>query len=1400
MNLRLRTYNAIICVIILFSLSVFSQQDVNAQTTSTGRRCWMSPATTRADFWSMFTQNCTWDSLRSKVDVFSLHVNCFSRRDSLAMRAAAKLLKDAGVKVNIECGGLRPFSGCDSLLGEHHAALELSEMQLWTEQGGNIDFISMDSPINTTITNGDPGGTCNWTVQHAANEMVDYMKAVRTQMPNVTFALIEPVPWYSVGSYPNHPGNNYGDLLKVLDTVLTVVAQRGERLEIFHSDSPFEYSENSTTQGWKKIKAVEDFLHSRGIRHGRICNSQDGGFQSDQLFYQRTLDSFNKYKAVGGDPDEWEVWCWYAHPAVNCPESQPYSFTYTCRQFIEHIVQSSLQTKMRLEPADGRVYHGIQTIHGADTNYMAALNDSAIRPLVHGLFISIPGTRPPKDFNSVRDYFRQSDETGWVPEVGLFLVASQASSTGATDSIIAKTTQYDATLDSLYSIFKAYGRRMFLRIGGEFNGPWNGGGYHPYIYTEAFQKIVNKLSALGIRDSIATVWCYEPDGPNDFDSLDTNGYRWYPGDAYVDWFGLDVFDAAHFDQSLPDYDRGTITKKGKSERFLQFARVKARPVFLNETSAKGMTITSDSLDGVHDWNGWFTKFWEFIGNHTEIKGFNYTDQDWESTGYPGWGDARIENNQYILAQYRAEMHNPKYIHLPYSKLPSDTGGVLPQQVILVSPQVGSFIAKGSISFRWKKSTPNVTAYQVQAAADLNFSTSLLNDSTVADTTKLFVLTQPAVHYWHVRARNAAGWGPWSNIWSFTGQDSTTMILPEKVVLVAPANNAQVTGNSVQLLWHKTRIAADRYRTEVAIDVRFRTLVLADSNVTDTTRLFNGVVAGATFYWRVQAHNSAGWGPVSDVWTFNRKDTGATSNVAHITVNPTIVHQTMEGWGASSNFNEETVGALASNERAAIFDLVFKDLAANILCIRLYSTFQTSKGGPYNWADMATQRLIANEALARGQIRTIWLKISSPPGWMKDNGTAENGGHLTSAHYQDYADYLSYYIRHMKSDYTIPINAVSIFNEPGFAATYESSETTPQEYHDILKIVRTTFDRDGLNQVQLIGPEVGSIGQCQSYFTTLLSDTATSSILSHITTHQYGDQLLLYGTGPGDQWDWLKTLAAGKSKSVWESEMYVGGPNMATSDIDEALRMALLIWNAVTKGDVTAWHYWHYIWPDESKANKAQGLIALPRTGGYSVLPRYYAFKHWSNHVPCGSKRIEATSDNPDVSVAAFCVGEPYVTIAFNRSDRDIEATFTSSAFLSSTRHIRSSANENYKDQPLLPAGTFTVTLKAKSISTFITGNGLDAGRTPVQPRNISMDVYPQPARDLANVVVSCGEARNLSVSVFDLLGRPVATLFEGSSSSTLTLPFATSSLPAGLYQLRVVADGKMRAQLLEVVR
>lgn len=196
---------------------------------------------------------------------------------------------------------------------------------------------------------------------------------------------------------------------------------------------------------------------------------------------------------------------------------------------------------------------------------------------------------------------------------------------------------YDSNLNYLFTELQTLNIPIYFRIGYEFNGSWNN--YPKSNYKLAFQHITDLLRNHTLGNNAATVWCFAPDGSSSY-------MDWYPGDSYVDWWGIDIF------------NKSQLTK-GSTINFLADANTHQKPVMIGESTPRYTGV----LNGQQSWNDWFGPYFQWIHDHPGIKAFNYINWNWEQySEFSGWGDARIGQNQVVLDLYTQEMASPLYLH------------------------------------------------------------------------------------------------------------------------------------------------------------------------------------------------------------------------------------------------------------------------------------------------------------------------------------------------------------------------------------------------------------------------------------------------------------------------------------------------------------------------------------------------------------------------------------------------------------------------------------------------------------------------------------------------------------------------------------------------------------------
>jgi Glycosyl hydrolase family 26 len=133
----------------------------------------------------------------------------------------------------------------------------------------------------------------------------------------------------------------------------------------------------------------------------------------------------------------------------------------------------------------------------------------------------------------------------------------------------------DAYLKTQAAAILAYAKPIFIRPDWEMNGNWSPWDYPqvtPPEYVAAWRYLVSLFHKAGATNA-AFVWC-----PNVGDFTTFPVSAWYPGNAYVDWIGVDAY---------PSVSSGdtTLTEPDGLNQIARFAVGQGRPLMLAEWGA-----------------------------------------------------------------------------------------------------------------------------------------------------------------------------------------------------------------------------------------------------------------------------------------------------------------------------------------------------------------------------------------------------------------------------------------------------------------------------------------------------------------------------------------------------------------------------------------------------------------------------------------------------------------------------------------------------------------------------------------------------------------------------------------------------------------------------------------------
>lgn len=305
------------------------------------------------------------------------------------------------------------------------------------------------------------------------------------------------------------------------------------------------------------------------------------------------------------------------------------------------------------EPADGRAYlarenygaflepiDGVYTGAGQDPagydGYLRALGDGKA-PVIYMFYTGLRWDVEGDLARLAAEMAAVEARTGTygIAQIGLSMTTDGTPSAHYEQDVAAG--KYDAAIDALCRGIRDLGHPVILRIGYEFNGvAWNG--YKSDAYKAAFRRVTEKIRAN--RLECATCWDASAIAGTMRAVMD-----FYPGDEWVDWWGINLFLASEFSDPAV-------------ERFMAGARSRRKPVLIGESTPRKV----GTLKGSASWNAWFDRYFAFIARHPGVKAFSYINWDWSR--YPqwsDWGDARLEENKVVAGRFADEIARAPFI-------------------------------------------------------------------------------------------------------------------------------------------------------------------------------------------------------------------------------------------------------------------------------------------------------------------------------------------------------------------------------------------------------------------------------------------------------------------------------------------------------------------------------------------------------------------------------------------------------------------------------------------------------------------------------------------------------------------------------------------------------------------
>jgi glucuronoarabinoxylan endo-1,4-beta-xylanase len=437
----------------------------------------------------------------------------------------------------------------------------------------------------------------------------------------------------------------------------------------------------------------------------------------------------------------------------------------------------------------------------------------------------------------------------------------------------------------------------------------------------------------------------------------------------------------------------------------------------------------------------------------------------------------------------------------------------------------------------------------------------------------------------------------------------------------------------------------------------------------------------------------------------------------VSIDTGVPHQTLVGFGAATAYQ----AYLLAGRTDDIFQVLFVDSGLDILRLgNWYQNQNSPSATPASpFTDRDTVQIVQKATAARGGTPpTLLMSSWTPPAYLKSNGvtrTPFNGGSGAAAGagtlvqnegLYAYADYADWWVRSLEAyaEQGVVPDYVSIQNEPDFftrgweTCVFGATEGATVAgipaagYGQALDAVYGAIHASTLaSPPVLLGPETTGFNDdiVQKYVNGI-----PPGELGGIAHHMYGS----VEDNPA-----ADTFAA-SMRDVARTGVAAGLPTFMTEYSPDAPTMidtALLINNAMTVENASAYVYWELIWNGGTPPTGLVTVSGPSPTLPYTINDIYYALKHFARWTDPGWVRVDAKSSVSSVRASAFVSpdGGSLTLVLLNGDSKDHLIAVRAGAFTPGTLAIYRTSGASERTALVSAESDGSIALPPGSIAT-----------------------------------------------------------------------------------------------------